>query len=789
MVKLRTLDRKWLRELWQMRSQALAIALVIASGVATYILSRSTIDSLLYTQQEFYSSTHFAEVFASVKRAPLAVADRIAEIPGVAHSGVRVVAPVKVDVPGFPEVVNGLILTLPDAAAGIDRLYLRSGRIPGPDEDAAVLVNEQFAQAQRLHPGDTVEATINGRLKTLTIAGIALSPEFVYLLRPGDFFPDYKRYGIFWMNRKPLSMAYGMDGAFNDVIVTLAPGASQPAVISRLDRLLGPWGGIGAIGRADQTSHHYLTEEINQLRVQATIMPAIFLGVAAFLLNVVVGRLIRQQRETVAILKAFGYGNAAIATHYLKMVGLIVVAGAVMGTVIGAWLAHGLSGIYSEFFRYPYMHFVLRPQVPLAASAISAAAALLGTLNAVHDAATMAPAQALHPEPPLAYHETWLERAGARRFLSQGGRMILRNVARRPLKSALTVLGVALACSIVTVGGLFNDAVSFMVDVQFNRSEHADLTATFTDTTSPRAAWELAGLPGTTKAEPFRVVPVRLRNGNYSYRTAIQGYPLDGTLFQLRNTSLQAIRVPETGVLLTDFLAARLHVHPGDRLTIEVLSGARPVVSAELAGVVKEFAGMNAYMSLPAVDRLLPDEHGISGVRLRLESGRQAAVYSALRDRPRVASVTARAAAMRSFHDLMAQNILIYAAVMLFLAGTIAVGIIYNSTRIALSERAFELATLRVLGLTRREIGYILLGETGMLTLIAIPAGFAIGYGFAAYVAYRLASALYRVPVVLEPATLGRAALVIVVATVVSSAYAYYRLGRLDLVAVLKTRE
>ena len=789
MVKVRTLDRKWLRELWHMRGQALAIALVIASGVATYILSESTIDSLTYTQQDFYSSTRFAEVFANVKRAPLAVAGRIAEIPGIAHSEARVAAPVKVDVPGFPEVVNGLILTLPAAVAGIDRLYLRSGRFPKPDEDDAIVVNEAFAQAQGLHAGDSLGATINGRLKTLRITGIALSPEFVYLIRPGDFFPDYKRYGIFWMNRKPLAMAYGMDGAFNDVIATLAPDASQAAVISQLDRLLAPWGGSDAIGRDDQTSHHYLTEEINQLRVQATIMPAIFLGVAAFLLNVVVGRLIRQQRETIAILKAFGYGNRAIASHYLKLVGVIVAVGVLLGTGIGAWLAHGLSDIYSEFFRYPYMHFVLRPQVPLIASAVSAGAALLGTVDAVGRAAIMAPAQALHPEPPLAFHETLLERAGARRLLSQGGRMILRNIARRPVKSALTVLGVALACSIVTVGGLFNDAVSYMVDVQFNRSEHADLTATFTDITSPRATFELATIPDIRKAEAFRVIPVRLRNGNASHRTAIQAFPADGTLFQLRNTALQPIRVPETGLMLTDFLADRLGVRLGDPVTVEVLTGARPVLSVRLAGVVKEFAGMNAYMSLDTVDRLLPNERGVSGARLEVAGGRQAEVYSALRDRPRVAGVTSRAAAMRSFHDLMAQNILIYAAVMLFLAGTIAVGVIYNSTRIALSERAFELATLRVLGLTHREIGYILLGETGLLTLLAIPVGFAIGYGFATYMAYRLASALYRVPVVLEPATLGRAAMVIVVATVLSSAYAYVRLGRLDLVSVLKTRE
>lgn len=783
------LDRKWLRELWHMRSQALAIALVIASGVATYILSRSTIDSLMHTQRQFYSATHFADVFASLKRAPLALAARIREIPGVAQVDARVVAPVNLEVAGFGDPVSGLLLTLPEPGAGLNRLYLRSGRMPSADEDDAVLVNESFAQAHRLTPGAHINATINGRSKRLTVTGVALSPEFVYLIRPGDFFPDYKRYGILWMNRRPLAAAYGMDGAFNDVTLSLAPGASQPAVITALDTLLAPWGGVGAIGREDQTSHHYLSEEIKQLTTQATVVPLIFMGVAAFLLNVVISRLIRQQRETVAILKAFGYGNPAIAWHYLKLVSCIVLAGGLIGIAAGGWLAHGLSQIYAEFFRYPYMRFDLRPEVALTGVAVSAVAAFLGTLNSVMQAAQMPPAQALHPEAPPAYHETLLERTGIKKLLSQGGRMILRNIARRPLKAGLTLLGIAFACGIVTMGGLFNDAVNYMVDVQFNRSQHADITVSFTDTAATRALPELRSLPGVVMAEPMRVVPVRLRNEYRSYRTALQGYPVGSRLNELLDANLRPVRLPPSGILLTDYLARRLGVRPGDMLSVEVLTGARSVLRVPVAGVVSEFAGMNAYISLDALNRLLPDDRGVSGAFLRVLPDMQTRIYSELKARPKVAGVTIRAVAMRSFHELMAENILIYAAVMLILAGTIAVGVVYNSTRVALSERAFELATLRVLGLTHREIAYILLGEIGLLTLLAIPAGFAIGYGFSAYVAHHLASTLYRVPVVLEPDTLGRAALVVLSAGILSSLYVYLRLGRLDLVAVLKTRE
>lgn len=786
---MRMLDRKWLRELWQMRGQALAIALVIASGITTYIISQSTIDSLTYTQQQFYRSTRFADVFDSLKRAPLAVADRIREIPGVTRIDARVQAPVNLDVPGFSDPVSGLLLTLPESSGAPNQLYLRAGRLPAADEDDAVAINETFAEAHGLVPGARLAATINGRWKQLRVSGIVLSPEYVYLIRPGDFFPDYKRFGVLWMNRRPLAAAYGMDGAFNNVVVALAPGASKPLVIDRLDSILARWGGVGAIGREDQTSHHYLSSEIQQLQSQATIVPLIFMGVAAFLLNVVLSRLIRQQRIPMAILKAFGYSNRAIMFHYMKLVTAIVLVGSIMGIAVGGWLAHGLSNIYSEFFRYPYMHYVLRPGVAMIAVLVSALVAYAGTANAFMRAASLVPAQALHPEAPPVFRESLLERAGAKRLLSQGGRMILRNIGRQPVKSSLMVLGVAFACAIVTMGGLFNDAVTYMIDLQFNRSQHADLIVTFSDLTSKRALSEVRSVSGVMMAEPMRAVPVRLRHEYRSYRTALQGYEQGGRLNELLDTDLHPIMIPPTGVLLTDYLAQRLGVVQGDHVTAEVMEGTRPVLQLPVSGIVREYAGMNAYMSLAALNRALPQEHGLSGAFLRVAPHQLMNVYSDLRARPKVAGMTIRAVAIRSFHELMAKNILIYAAVMLSLAATIAVGVMYNSTRVALSEREFELATLRVLGLTRREIGYILLGETGLLTLLAIPLGFLIGYAFSAYMAHSLASTLYRVPIVIEPPTLARAALVIILSAAASSIYVYYRLGRLDLVAVLKTRE
>ncbi len=307
-LRLRALDRKALRDLWHLRSQALAISLILGSGVAMYVTMRSTMESLGLTRSTYYERYRFADVFASVKRAPRSLGPRIAAIPGVSRVEMRILAEVTLDIEGLAEPASGRLISIPERAVShLNDLYLREGRYVEPGREDEVLVSEAFAEAHGFQPGDTVSAVINGRRRHLIMVGIALSPEFVYSVRPGDFFPDDKRFGIFWMGESPLADAYDMEGAFNDLSLSLMAGASADDVIERLDLLIAPYGGLGAYPRADQVSNWYLSEEFDQLRANATVVPAIFLGVAAFLLNVVLARLIGTQRDQIGALKAFGY--------------------------------------------------------------------------------------------------------------------------------------------------------------------------------------------------------------------------------------------------------------------------------------------------------------------------------------------------------------------------------------------------------------------------------------------------------------------------------------------------
>lgn len=790
MVGPSALTRKLLRDLWGLRGQTAATAAVVAGGVATWVISFSVIASLQATQRAFYRDYAFADVFAHVTRAPDDLAARAAQLDGVRRVESRIVGQARLQIAGFDDPVTARLVSLPDHGnAPLNRVYLRRGALPAPGASTQVVISEPFAEAHGLQPGDRLPATINGRRRTLTISGIGLSPEYVYQIQPGSLFPDYARYAIAWMRRPTLEAAYDMDGAFNDLTLTLAPGTAAVNVIPALDRLLQPYGGIGAYDRSDQTSNEYVSNEIRELRSTALVVPLLFLGVAAFLLNVVITRTVHRQREQIAILKAFGYGNAVIGRHYAFLVALMVLAGAIPGVLLGAWAGHGMASLYREFFRFPYLAYRLPPATVLGGVGVALLAALAGTLRALWHAVRVPPAEAMRPEPPAHYRATVIERLGLQRWLDQPTRMILRHLERRPLNAVLSVLGIALAGGILTVGNFQEDAVNYMMDVQYGLASREDLTVTFTDPAARSALFELQALPGVRGVEPFRAVGAELVHGPRRYRTSIQGYPDNAQLHRALDRGLDPIRLPAAGMLLSAWLGRELGVGVGDTITVELLDGSGDVRRVPVAGLVHDFIGVSGYMRLDALNTLLDEGSVASGAYLAVAPGRLQSVFTALQRRPRVAAVSRRTAARDAFLETMGRTLLIFAFVNTLLAGSIALGVVYNSARIGLAERARELGSLRILGFTRGETAYILLGELALLTLAAIPVAGAIGWGFCYLIARGLSTELFRVPLVIEPGTYAFAAIVILVAAILSAVAVGRRLFRMDLVSVLKVRE
>ena len=787
---MRAINQKLLRDISNMWGMVFVIALMITCGAATYITFLSTLDSLRQTQESYYQDYYFANIFASLKRAPNSVAERIREIKGVNRVETRIQSGVNLNVMGFDETVTGMIISLPDEREPLlNRLYLRQGRLPTPYINSEIILGDGFAEEHGFSVGDQLQAIINGKEKQLDIVGIGLSPEFIYQGQPGSISPDLKRFGILWMRQAPLEAAYNMEGVFNNVVLSLTRQANKQEVIAQLDLILEPHGGLGAIAREDQNSHFFITEEMNQLSKTATIIPSIFIAVAAFLLNVVIGRLIRTQREQVGILKAFGYNNREIGMHYVLMVSVIVAIGLIGGILLGYYLGQELAALYAGYYRFPYLNFLINPWDILAASLISAGAAYSGVFFAVKEAVTLPPAEAMRPEPPKLYQRSLLEKLGAARYLDQPTKMVLRQLGRNRVKIAFGILGVAFATALMVVGRMSNDSVKYLIEVDFRQAQPFDLGVSFREEVSQHALMELQRMPGVYYGEAYRAVPVRLISEHRNYLTAIQSYQPEMKLRKILDTDEQPAEIPRQGLMLTQKLGDILKVTKGDTLSVNFLDGSRHSAEIHIAGFISQFIGLNGYMNIEELNKLLPEQLVISGSYLLINKEFEDAITAELQESPLVGEIISKHKIIERFYESTAQTWLIMALFISLFAGAMAFSVVYNNARVSLSERSRELASLRVLGFTRGEISYILLGELTILVLLAIPIGFMLGWALTWFITWSMQTELYRLPMNISRATYALAALVVIISTLLSGGLIRRKLNRLDLIGVLKTRE
>lgn len=784
------LNRKLLRDLRQIWSQALTLALVVGAAVAGFITTFSAWDSLQWSRDRYYAESQFADLFADLKRAPDPVAEQLARLPGVAQVDTTVVQHVQVALPGVSDPIIGKLIGIdPARLPPINQIHLRSGRMIERRAGGRleVLVSEAFAVARGLRPGDQLIALVNGKREQLQVAGIALSPEFIFAGFSGA--PDLRGFAVLWVDREALAAAYDMDGAFNHVNIRLAPQAGATAVIAGIDRVLQPWGGQRAYGRDEQMSHSRVESEIKEQRVLGTILPAIFLAIAGFLLNMVLGRQITLQREQIAALKALGYDNASVVAHYVKLALLIVLLGLALGLGTGGWLGEKLTGLYRESFSFPVFYYRIRPELLLTAVAVTAGAALAATWQAIRSTVTLSPAEAMRPRSPGVYRPSFIERPGLRERLSPAMRMILRNMQRHALRTMLTIFGVAASIAVLISGTFWGDAIDLLLTTQFRHVLRGDVTVGLIEPRPARALREFERLPHVSAAEAARTVPVRLRSGHRHWRGMIQGRPQAPRLNRVLGLDWQSRALPVDGLLLTDRLARKLDVRPGDRVLVEIEEGRRQQLRLPVAAVVPELMGLNAYMERRSLNRALQEDDLLNQVTLSVDRGHEPELLRRMQQMPMVAAAFSKGAMLANVEGITARNLKIISAVLTAFASVIAVGVVYNQVRIALTERAWELASLRVLGFTRAEVSRLLLGELVIGMLLAIPAGMLGGLALAKGIVALVQTDEFFLPAQVQPATYAYAVLCVVITGVVSAAIVNRKVRELDLVGVLKTHE
>ena len=789
-MKIRALDRKMLRELWRLRGQLLSIGLVVATAVMMLVTMRGTYEALFEGRAAYYRDYRLGDVWSSLEQAPESLRGRIASIPGVTAVETRVTSFATLDLPWLDAPGQGLFVSVPDGRrAEVDDIHMREGRYLRPGRSNEVVVSESFFSVNGLQIGDTIHAVLNGIRRDMSIVGSAISPAQSYAVPPGALYPDDERYGVFWMSREVLGPNLQADDAFNEIALRLGRGASETGVIKDLDRVLDPYGGLGAYGRADQFSWKILNDELTQNRSMGTAFPIVFLAVAAFLLNLVLSRLIATQRTEIGALKAVGYTNREIGFHFLSYSVVAVGLGTVVGAVGGVWAGGAMVDLYDEYFNFPTLDHQLSWTLVLIGGGISLVAAVLGGGGAVRRAASLPPAEAMRPEPPDRFKAGWVERLGAGRLLSTGGRLILRNLERRPVRVMMSSLAIAFSVAILVVGMFMFDGMALMLDLQFEVAQREDLTVAFNRDLGDDVRYDLARMPGVTRVESFQMVPVRLHAGHRERELAITGLEPGSRLRRIVSENGRIHPIPLEGLILSAILADRLEVEQGDTLSVEALTGLRRTERIPIADVVDDLLGISAYMNVEALRRLTREGPRASGAYLLTDGERLASVNKELKRAPAVASVASPATMLESFETQLEDSLFIAIFFIVGFASVISVAIIYNGTRIALSERGRELASLRVLGFTKKEVAKLLFGEQAVITVAAIPVGWVIGYALASLLVTSLNSETYRIPLVVSGQTYMWAAVITLVSAGASGMLVRRRLNSMDLIAVLKTRE
>ncbi len=786
---MQAIDKKLLRDFGRLWAQGLAIALVLAAGITVIIMSIGMSRALNESREAYYAQNRFAHIFAGARRAPDSLARDIRAIPGVLEVETQVRGHATLDIPGRTKPASGHLISYdPARPPALNIPILRSGR--WPERPGEVVVNEPFAEANDFRLGTVFSVNLNGRKREVRITGTALSPEFIYTIGPGALVPQNESYGILWLPHEVLDAAFNMDGAFSHVSLALLPGTQTDDVTDALDQLLKPYGGTSSFDRSLQQSNAFLDAEITQLEVLAYILPPVFLGISIFLVNLVVGRIVLLERAEIGLMKAIGYSSWDICLHYLMLAGLIALVGIAIGVVAGSWLAHATATLYARYFDFPFLVFGVPSSIYAASALLALAATSLGASRSAIHAARLAPAIAMSPPAPPNFRRSIFDRAIDAIGFSQPARMILRSLTRWPLRAATTLFGVALAVAILVASSFFPDAIDDIIDKAFYQSNRQDVLLLFDPDVPLSGIADVRRLPGVLQVEPQQYHAAILRHGHLEKRLAVSTVSPKNDLARVVDDAGSVVAPDATGLLISERLATALDVRVGDTITTTFETGLRETFEIPVSGVVIQYFGLGAYLDHEHLNRLFRQDPRMSTVNVTLADPIYPEAFEeAVKELPGVMGTIDMTQNRMSFSDTISQNILIVTTIYAILGSIITVGVCYNAARIQLSQRARELASLRILGFSKFDVAKVLVGEVMILVILAQPLGWWFGAEIARWMTEGFSSDLYAIPLVLKPSTYATASLIVLAAAVISTLIVARRLGQLDLIAVMKTRE
>ncbi len=792
---MHALNRKLVRDLWGRKASLVSLLMIMAIGVGAYVGTASVWRDLDGARLDYYRNQRLAHFVVDLKRLPQWAVAESATLPNLSELHGRVRQAVLMEIPGIERPIPGAAISLPERRRPLlNDIRLRTGSWFSGVNEREIILDHAFAESHGLHPGDRIKALLLDRQHDLLVVGTAQSPEFVYLIPPdGGFAPDPARYGVLYASEDFLRHSGDLQGAWNQLVGTLRD-TSPTAVANTLALLAGrldPFGVTLTTSMRDDPSVRYLEDELAGLEVQSRVMPALFLGVAALVLNVLLGRLVAQQRTVIGTLRALGYPASAVTRHYLAY-GLVVgLAGGLAGLAMGWWMQGEMVAMYHGFFALPGLAPRLHLDVALLGLLISVLFALAGTWKGVRGAARLAPADAMRPPPPERGGRVLPERIPALWVhVPFRGRMVLRSIFRNPFRSLVSVLAAAVSTALVFTALSMVDSLDYLMRYEFQRVAHQDFTVALRE---PDAVWaeaEVARLPNVARTEPQLSVISDLSRGAYRKRVGVMGLPRGNRLYTPLGGDGAPLVMPDAGLVLTRKLAEILHAKPGDTLWLRPLIGQRVAVDAVVAGVTDSFFGLSAYADIRYLSRLLGEAQAANTVLGALQPGASPdALLDELKRRPTVVGIGERLRAFTLMEETFGETMGAMIGVMVLFSGTIAFGSVLNAALVSLSERQREVATLRTLGYRAGQVAQLFAGESLLLNGTGLLAGLAAGAGLAHLLSIAYSTELYRFPAVILPSTLSYSAILVALFVIAAQLTLFRLIRRLDWLAVLNVKE
>ncbi len=783
--------RKMLRDLRENKTAYIACTIVIAIGLMVFTSMSIVIDNLNNAKNEFYDTYHFADVFIKVKSIPHTQVKQLKNIEGVDRVQGRLVRDVRVlkensDKNIYLRLVS-VDLKEEEPLNGVHQL----AGFPLTSGEKNIWIGSKFFEANSLTMGHELFVLVDGKKMKLTVVGTGQSPEFVYAMQNvQNLFPDPEAFDIAYMPYEDMEVLFANSGMVNDIVLTLQPGYTLKDIENKLEDRLKKYGLASMVEQKDQLSNVMLTEEFKQLESTVRSVPILFLLIAALILYIMLKRLVEQQRGQIGTLKAFGYGQKEILIHYLSYGGLIGFAGGVMGGIFGSLLSESYTQIYQTFFNLPTLKNTFSPKYFFMGILLSMVCSLIAGFQGSKGVMKLQPADAMRPSTPMFGKKVWIERSTLIwETLTVQGKMAIRNISRNKGRSFFTFIGIMVTFAMIATMWSFQDLIDLMVTDQFTKVQTHDVKITFTrPLPMEQVMRELESKKGVKRVEAMLEVPVTFKNTYRKKDVMVVGLPQDSILYNILDEKENRIVLPKEGAVLAQSIADSLGVSVGDTLHMESPWAKEDILYVNVVAVIPQYLGSNVYMEQNALSQLLRQPKVATSLLLSMEETFIKALKKEYNTSETVASFEQNKQMVEKFQELVG-SFAYMIWVMAVMAMVTGFAIVYNSSIISLAERKRELASLRVLGMTPREVLEVISFEQWTIGVVAMVAGVPLTYLLKQSMASSMSNDLYSMPVSTGASSFLVASLGTAVAMIIAQLSVARKIKKLDLVEVLKERD